>query len=163
MSAPPAVTAYFMCPNQLIARKAYRTHYPARLYIECCQSNAPRTLPILVEQMVLATLDDGLAVAFYGSSEAKARLKRGGEEILTQETAYPFEEEILIAVQANPVALEVEVRRVADWNLLDDERNKASGPRLPERPFSVGRTAERLRLVPYGFTTLRMTYLPHVA
>jgi hypothetical protein len=286
-----------MCPNELIAKKAYRTHYPARLYIECCQSNAPRTLPILVEHMVLATPDDGLAVAFYGSSEVKTRRKGGGEVILTQETAYPFEEEIRIAVQANPVArfplllripgwcqgaqilingkeapgelrsggwarlerkwgtkdtvtlrlsmslrvefwnqqavsvkrgpllytlpvrgdrkvydkwgsfeevvsadatwnyaltlneknpesafrfvkqetpagghvwdhspvaLEVEGRRVADWTFVDDERSKASGPWLPERPFSVAQTSERLRLVPYGFTTLRMTYLPYV-
>jgi hypothetical protein len=60
------------------------------------------------------------------------------------------------------VALEVEARRVADWTFVDDEKSKASGPRLPERPFSVAQTAERLRLVPYGFTTLRMTYLPYV-
>jgi DUF1680 family protein len=296
------VTAYFMCPNQLIAKKAYHTHYPARLYTECCQSNAPRTLPILVEHMVLATPDDGLAVSFYGSSEAKAQRKKGGEVIVTQDTAYPFEEEIRLTVQANPVArfplllripgwsqkaqilingkeapgewrpggwarvdrkwgandtitlrlpmsvrvefwnkqavsvrrgpllytlpvrgdrkvydkwgsfeevasadaawnyaltineknpessfrfvkqetpagghvwdhspvaLEVGARRVPDWTFVDDKGNFAFGsapnaPRLPERPFSVAQTTERVLLVPYGFTTLRMTYLPFV-
>lgn len=292
------VTAYFMCPNQLVAKKAYRNHYPARLYVECCQSNAPRTVPIVVEHMVLATPDDGLAVAFYGSSETKARRKRGGEVILTQETAYPFEEEIRIAVQASPaahfplllripgwcqgaqilingkqapgqwqpgawarierkwgaqdslslrlpmsvrvdfwnqqavsvrrgpllyalpvrgdrktydkwgsfeefvsadalwnyalvlseknpessfrfvkqeappgahvwehspVALEVDARRILDWTFVDDERSRARGPQLPDRPFTAAQATERLRLVPYGFTILRMSYLPYVS
>jgi len=68
----------------------------------------------------------------------------------------------------SPVALEVEARRVPDWTFADDSKAKfaygsaPNGPRLPERPFSTGPTAERLLLVPYGFTTLRMTYLPYV-
>ena len=308
-----AVTAYFMGPNQFLAERLNGTHYPARLHVECCQSNAPRTLPIMVEHMVLATPDDGLAVAFYGPSATKAQRKRGGEVILTQETAYPFEEEISITVQANPaarfplllripgwcqgaqilvngkevpgelrpggwarlerkwgakdkltlrlpmsvrvefwnqqavsvkrgpllytlplrgerkvydkwgsfqevvsagaawnyalalneknpessfrfvkqetpagghvwehspVALEIEGRRIPDWTWEVAQGEKAYrsrsiqyghppydmyvGPRLPERPFSVAKTTEPLRLVPYGFTTLRLTYLPYV-
>jgi hypothetical protein len=73
-----------------------------------------------------------------------------------------------------PVALEVEGLRVPDWTFVDDQERKLNmwnvaddrrnlnGPRLPERPFPVAKTTERLRLVPYGFTTLRMTYLPYL-
>lgn len=298
------VTSYFMCPNQITARKDSTTHYPARLYVECCQSNGPRTLPIIVENMVWAAPDNGLAVVYYGPSETKVQMKDRGEVILTQETGYPFEEDIRIAVQAKPaarfplrlripawcrepriringedvrgdwrsggwarlerewgprdtleinlpmrvraefwnnqavavsrgpllyalpvpgvrkvydkwgsfeesavpdakwnyalvldekdpevsfkfvrqdvpagghvweyppVALEVDGRRVPDWLSEGDETTKSaghgldSGPRLPERPFSLAPNTERLRLVPFGFTTLRMTYLPYVA
>ena len=49
------VTAYFMNPNQLVATQEQKNFYPARLYVECCQSNAPRALPLVAENMVLAT------------------------------------------------------------------------------------------------------------
>jgi len=72
----------------------------------------------------------------------------------------------------SPVALEVEGRRVPSWTFVDDGKSRLTKwnvvegrsnlncPRLPERPFPASHTTERLRLVPYGFTTLRMTYLP---
>ena len=79
------VMSYFMAPNQLIATKTAGTgqgcHYPSRLYIECCQSNGPRVLPIVVERMVQATRDGGLAVLYYGASETlrRARRRRHGD------------------------------------------------------------------------------------
>ena len=36
-------------------------------------------------------------------------------------------------------------------------------PKLPQEPFAVANEVETIQLIPYGFTLLRMTYLPMVA
>lgn len=92
--------AYFMAPNQLVATNAAaRTYYPTRLEVECCQSNGPRILPIIAENMVLKTDDGGLAVVYYGKSRAETRLRDGVVVRLVQETDYPFDESVLIHVE----------------------------------------------------------------
>lgn len=58
-----------------------------------------------------------------------------------------------------PVALEVKARRVLNWRMEGDPEH----PRTPGFPFSPMQLAdqvETVRLVPFGCTRLRMTYLP---
>ena len=92
------VTAYFGTPNQLVALQRQRNFYPARLYVECCQSNAPRIVPLMAESAVLATPDGGLALAFYGAGEARCTLPGGDKVILRQESEYPFEESVQVSL-----------------------------------------------------------------
>ena len=93
------VTAYFMSPNQLVATQVQKNFYPARLYVECCQSNAPRALPLMADSAVLATPDGGLALAFYGTSETRHKLPGGGTVVLRQESGYPFDESVQISLK----------------------------------------------------------------
>lgn len=91
--------AYFHSPNQVTAsRNAGGTHYPSRLYVECCQSNGPRLLPAIAEYLVLATRDSGLAVPFYVESETRVNLTNGETLFLTLETGYPFEEDVRLKI-----------------------------------------------------------------
>ena len=112
-----AVTAYFMTPNQLAATQRLKNFYPARLYTECCQSNAPRALPLMAESAVLATSDGGLAVAFYGSSETRAKLPNGHDVIVRQQTDYPFSELIHLTLQlpGGPAAFPL-LLRIPAWS-----------------------------------------------
>ncbi|MBN2024725.1 MAG: glycoside hydrolase family 127 protein [Pirellulales bacterium] len=94
--------SYFTAPNQLVASEAAaRTYYPSRLDVECCQSNGPRILPIVAEHMILKTNDGGLAVVYYGQSDAEAQLSTGAKVRLVQETDYPFDESARIGVKVD--------------------------------------------------------------
>jgi uncharacterized protein len=94
------VIAYFFAPNQLIAaRRANKTEYPARLYIECCQANAPRLMPMLAEHLVMATPDGGFAVPFFAPSVSKLTANDGSAVTITEETQYPFDETVTIRLK----------------------------------------------------------------
>jgi DUF1680 family protein len=111
------VTAYFMSPNQLAATQEPKTFYPARLYVECCQSNAPRALPLMAENMVLATDDGGLALAFYGSGEARRKLPNGNRVVVRQKSGYPFDESVQVSLDlAGGNALFPLLVRVPAWS-----------------------------------------------
>ena len=60
----------------------------------------------------------------------------------------------------SPLALEVDSQRVPDWTF--DPATSGPGPKLPEQPLKLAERVEKIQLLPYGFTTLRMTYLPVV-
>ncbi|MFW6171809.1 MAG: hypothetical protein ACODAD_15080, partial [Planctomycetota bacterium] len=60
----------------------------------------------------------------------------------------------------SPLALEVDAQRVPDWNF--DLATRRPGPKLPEQPLKLAERVEKVQLLPYGFTTLRLTYLPVV-
>lgn len=108
------VVAYFSAPNELIAaRRANKTEYPARLYIECCQANAPRIMPLMAERVVMATPDGGFAIPFFAPSESEVTAKNGRPLTITQETQYPFDETVKIrlktdgAIEAFPLLLRI--------------------------------------------------------
>jgi len=291
------VAAYFVTPNQL--RAARNLNYSARRWVECCHSNGPRTIPILAENMVLATPDGGLALAYYGRLRCEANLKGGVQVTLAEETEYPFRETVEVTLKLkppkaafpllvripgwsrdasisingektsakckpgawarlerkwsdgdrleltfpatiqvgfwekwaeraayvergpllyalpvkgdkrpfdqwgsfeeyaradspwnyalrldakapatsvrakqlpvpagghvwehSPLALEIDAQRVPDWTF--DPATSGPGPKLPEQPLKLAERVEKIQLLPYGFTTLRMTYLPVV-
>jgi len=77
------------------------------------------------------------------------------------------------AWQLSPIALEVDARIVPGWTCTEgDLIGQEDSPRLPDRKwvapdlpeigFAVSPTTDKIQLVPYGFTTLRMTYLPWI-
>lgn len=293
------VAAYFVNPNQLKATG--NLNYSARRWVECCHSNAPRTIPILAENMVLATPDGGLALAYFGQLECRTKLKNGTQVTLVEKTDYPFRETVQVTLKLeprkatfplrvripgwshdasitingekisakckegdwarlerewsdgdcleltfpasiqvgfwengtaraaylergpllyalpvngdkkafdqwgsfderaradslwnyalrldakapassvrvkelalpagghvwehSPLALEVEAQRVPDWTFTAAAAARRPGPELPAQPLKLAAPVEKIQLLPYGFTTLRMTYLPVV-
>jgi hypothetical protein len=64
----------------------------------CCQHNSGHGWPYYAQNIMYATPDNGLAAVFYSSSQTTAKVGRGTEVTITQETHYPFEEEIQFTV-----------------------------------------------------------------
>ncbi|MFO8001659.1 MAG: glycoside hydrolase family 127 protein [Marinilabilia sp.] len=60
----------------------------------CCQHNHGHALPYYVQNLVMASNDNGLAAVLYNSSETTAQVGDGTEVTLKEETRYPFEEEV---------------------------------------------------------------------
>jgi hypothetical protein len=63
----------------------------------CCQHNHGQGWPYYAENLVLATPDNGVAVALYGACEADVKV---GKKVVTlhEVTNYPFEENVKISV-----------------------------------------------------------------
>lgn len=60
----------------------------------CCTSNLHQGWPKLAQHLWFATADNGLAALVYAPSEVKASVAGGIPVTITEETAYPFNEEI---------------------------------------------------------------------
>jgi len=81
----------------------------------CCQHNVSHGWPYYAEHLWMATQDNGLAAVLYASSEVEARVGRGAEAKIAEETRYPFGEIIEFAVSTHePVRFPLWLR-VPGW------------------------------------------------
>ena len=107
----------------------------------CCTVNMHQGWPKFVHALWLASRDGGLAAMAYGPSVARATV--GGVPVeVEQLTAYPFEDEVRIAVRpARPVAFPLHLR-VPEWAEGATVRvNGAAGPEaIPGRVVRIART-----------------------
>lgn len=149
-----SVTAYFMRPNQLFAvrqkgRKisdanplhnqitVWHTLYASRLFIECCQANAPRLMPILAEHMIMKKATGGFAIPFYGPCRAKCTTKTAGEITIRQQTSYPFDERIIITVHIGKGSAEFPLwLRIPGWCRQADIRINGQAAEVAAEPCS---------------------------
>lgn len=95
---------YITCPNHIISDS--EDHKPGidnggpflamnPFSSRCCQHNHAQGWPYYIENLVLATPDNGLATAIYGPCTANIKVgERGSLVSLKEETNYPFEEAI---------------------------------------------------------------------
>ncbi|MBD3346142.1 MAG: hypothetical protein GF401_13880 [Chitinivibrionales bacterium] len=87
-------------------------HYP------CCLSNMHQGWPRFVENMWMATHDNGVIAVAYGPSEVTARVGAAGTEVvISEETEYPFKGSIAFTV-ALPASGPVEFPlhfRIPSW------------------------------------------------
>jgi DUF1680 family protein len=60
----------------------------------CCQHNHGMGWPYFTEHLVMATADGGLCTMLYSASETVTRVGSGQTVKLTEDTHYPFEEEV---------------------------------------------------------------------
>lgn len=60
----------------------------------CCQHNHAFGWPYFAENLVLATPDNGIAVAIYSACKATVKVADGHEVVLHEQTRYPFEETV---------------------------------------------------------------------
>jgi len=94
---------YFSAPNQFIATMTsnHLGYNDARMAFlpghdtECCTGNVNRFMPYYIEQMWLATKNNGIAAALFGPSEIDAALGASKQAVhINESTKYPFEEKI---------------------------------------------------------------------
>jgi hypothetical protein len=94
---------YITCPNGVTADD--KNHSPGiensgpfllmnPFSSRCCQHNHGHALPYYLQNLVMASNDNGLAAIMYNSCITRAKVGNGTEVTLVQETRYPFEEEI---------------------------------------------------------------------
>ena len=94
---------YITCPNGVTADA--ENHHPGianrgpfltmnPFSSRCCQHNHGHALPYYLQNLVMASNDNGLAAVMYNSCVTKAKVGDGTEVTLNQETNYPFEEEV---------------------------------------------------------------------
>jgi len=57
------------------------------------------------------------------------------------------------------IAVEVQAKKVKGWG-ADQIKGRDVTPTMPEPPLELESESETLRLVPFGSTEIRMTYLP---
>jgi hypothetical protein len=82
----------------------------------CCQHNVAFGWPYFVENLWLATADNGLAAALYAPAEVKAKVGDGREVRISEDTWYPFSDFIDITVWSDsPVAFPLYLR-IPDWS-----------------------------------------------
>jgi DUF1680 family protein len=64
----------------------------------CCQHNVAFGWPYFAEHLWLATADNGLAAVIYAPSSVTAKVAEGGEVTIVEDTAYPFDDQVRLAV-----------------------------------------------------------------
>ncbi len=67
----------------------------------CCQHNHAQGWPYYVENLWMATPDNGLLAALYSASTVTAKVAKGQEVTIKQTTNYPFEESIKLQVTSS--------------------------------------------------------------
>ncbi len=81
----------------------------------CCQHNVAFGWPYLAEHLWMATADNGLAAVIYAPSSVTAEVAEGGEVRIVEETFYPFEDEVRLAVACERPATFPLYLRLPGW------------------------------------------------
>lgn len=81
----------------------------------CCLTNMHQGWPKFVQNLWYASADNGLAALVYGPSKVTAKVAGGEEVTITEETGYPFKEDIKFTMQMDrPVKFPFHLR-VPQW------------------------------------------------
>lgn len=116
---------YITSPNQVVSDS--KNHHPGidnngpflamnPFSSRCCQHNHSQGWPYFAEHLVLASPDNGLAIALYSACEAKAKVGSKGVEVrLVEETNYPFEETIRFTLHAPELVEFPLYLRIPSW------------------------------------------------
>jgi uncharacterized protein len=81
----------------------------------CCLANMHQGWPKFVESMWMATNDNGLALVAYGPSVVKAKVGKGHEVMITEETDYPFKGSIKLSITAQSASKFPIYLRIPGW------------------------------------------------
>jgi hypothetical protein len=115
---------YLTCPNQVQADKGNKSpgianggemfSYNPYSY-RCCQHNVAHAWPYYTEHLWMATAGNGLAAVMYAPCQVKAKVGKGSEVTITEDTKYPFDETVDLTVStAKPVQFPLGLR-VPGW------------------------------------------------
>jgi len=81
----------------------------------CCQHNVGHGWPYFAEHLWAATPDNGLAALLYSASEVNAKVSDGTKVTITEQTKYPFDEEIEFVVSISKQVSFPLYLRVPGW------------------------------------------------
>lgn len=115
---------YITCPNHTISDS--KNYHPdidnAGPFLamnpfssRCCQHNHAQGWPYYAEHLVLATPDNGAAIALYAACEATLKVGNGREITLIEETNYPFEESVDFTVRTKEKVQFPLYLRIPSW------------------------------------------------
>ncbi|WP_423127989.1 beta-L-arabinofuranosidase domain-containing protein [Gaoshiqia sp. Z1-71] len=115
---------YITCPNGVTADA--ENHHPGidnsgpfltmnPFSSRCCQHNHGHALPYYLQNLVMASNDNGLAATMYNSCKTTAKVGDGTEVTLVEETRYPFEEQVRFTLQAQKKVSFPLYLRVPGW------------------------------------------------
>lgn len=160
-SLPAALTADFKALRYLTAPNLVRSdrhtkapgyqnggpmlHMNPHLH-RCCQHNVGHGWPYLTEHLWMATPDNGLAAVLYGPSEVKARVGQGIDVVITENTRYPFEENLVFEVAPAESAAFPLYLRIPGWCAKPELKVNGRRVKTGARPLSyvrVDRTWQR--------------------
>jgi hypothetical protein len=126
---------YLTCANQVQLDKNNKSpdfensgtmvsYSPFEVY-RCCQHNVSHGWPYYAEELWLATADKGLALSLYAASEVTAKVGRGIEVTITEETDYPFGDTIKLKLaMADAVHFPLHLR-IPQW--ADEAKIQVNG------------------------------------
>jgi DUF1680 family protein len=81
----------------------------------CCVTNMHQGYPKFVQNLWYATADNGLAALVYGASTVKAKVADNKEVVFSEETNYPFSDQLKFTYQTNEkVAFSLHLR-IPEW------------------------------------------------
>lgn len=115
---------YITCPNGVTADS--HNHAPGianegpfltmnPFSSRCCQHNHGHALPYYLQNLVMASNDNGLAAVMYNSCVTTAKVGAGTEVTLTEDTRYPFEDRVRFTLNTGqPVTFPLYLR-VPGW------------------------------------------------
>jgi uncharacterized protein len=81
----------------------------------CCLANMHQGWPKFVESMWMATNDNGLALVSFGPSVVKAKVGKGKEITITEETNYPFEGSVKLTISTEKAVMFPIDIRIPGW------------------------------------------------
>ena len=111
---PAAVTPdftalrYLTSPNMVTAdadnhAPGFQNSGPMSIYNplahRCCQHNHSHGWPYFSEHLWMATNDNGLAAPLYSANSVSAKVGNGSVATITEETHYPFEEQVRFHIE----------------------------------------------------------------
>jgi hypothetical protein len=81
----------------------------------CCQHNVAHAWPYYAEHLWMATPDNGVAAVLYAPSRVKARVGDGTTVTISQDTRYPFDEDLELTISTpQPVQFPLYLR-IPGW------------------------------------------------
>ncbi|MBB4688690.1 beta-L-arabinofuranosidase domain-containing protein [Amycolatopsis jiangsuensis] len=94
---------------------AMQSYKPGVHEYRCCPHNYGMGWPYFTEELWLATCDGGLAASMYSPNEVRAKVGDGTEVTVTEDTDYPFGDQIRLTVSTpNPVTFPLYLR-IPHW------------------------------------------------
>jgi len=115
---------YITCPNQVTADD--KDHAPGidnrgpvmtmnPFSSRCCQHNHGHALPYYTQNLVMASNDNGLAAIMYNSCVTDAKVGNGTDVTLTENTKYPFEDQVRFTLKTEQSVTFPLYLRVPGW------------------------------------------------
>lgn len=81
----------------------------------CCQHNHAQGWPYFIENLILATPDNGAAAIIYAPSEGKVKVANGQEVYINQDTQYPFDDMIKFTINTSKKVTFPFYLRIPSW------------------------------------------------